>query len=105
MLFRPLPMCSRAKSLECPVPWMMPLGDMRPLSGAGQIGQGRILQGTRRPRDALTKGCIVQGTHCPRDGTFETLVRGQIGRGYIVMAPPEFYTSEGLVNSILSLRD
>jgi hypothetical protein len=109
----------------------------------GNIGQGRFVQGTHRPRDALSKGAfskdalskgrIVQGTHsprthCPRDALSKggilqgrivqgthclgdvfskgrnilsgIFVRGHIGRGYIVMALPEFYSSKGLVNSI-----
>jgi hypothetical protein len=38
----------------------------------GSIGQGHLVQGTRRPRDTSSKGnivqgAVVQGTHRPRD--------------------------------------
>jgi hypothetical protein len=36
---------------------------------SGHIGQGRIVQGKHRPRDASSKGRIVQGTHRPRDAS------------------------------------
>ncbi len=43
--------------------------------GLGHIVQGRVTQGTNRPRDISTKGRVIQGTHCPLelkvpDGTF-----------------------------------
>jgi hypothetical protein len=38
--------------------------------GSGHIGQGRVVQGTHRPRDATSKGRFVQGTRRPRDETF-----------------------------------
>jgi hypothetical protein len=41
------------------------------------MAKGRIVQGTRRPRDASSKGRIVQGTPCPRDA----LSKGRLVQG------------------------
>ncbi len=62
--------------------------------GSGYVSQGRDVQGTRRPRDILTRGRVDRGTrwprnaspkrqnvhctHCPRDEHLNIFVRGRI---------------------------
>ncbi len=56
--------------------------------------KGRMVQGTRRPRDASSKAHIIQGTHRPR-----TFVRVQTGPGRIDIA--QSYKVDMLFASIL----
>jgi hypothetical protein len=49
------------------------------------LGQGHIVQGTHRPRDASSKRRIVQGTHGPREASSKRrIVQGHIVQGHIV---------------------